>query len=430
VRLRLPALVVSRRASLCSAGVFALLVSFAPAGAARAAQLGFDPSVGIGVADVPVPDPAGAGGVRQASGAFLSYGFSTYLRLRGALMSQAFTYSLFGTEYRGSEIPGSLAQGLSWQITGTPSGKSELSVMLSAARTSTSAVFPVSAQGAQTGSTTALPFGASTVTTASLTEALTLQPNGKESYGETGQASLSRTTGTTDFTALLVTGLLTAKSLQGHDTYSANLLLGGTWFLSQETNTPTNFNSGAVFTGQLTGGWGRLYSAATSTDLQVGLLSIWRPNTDDFALAPAFLGALNYTARPWFATLSIFQQPIMNNFFGTVVVGDGVSLRVSLPLNQLETWTVSALAGYTYGRAVSSGFALFDFDRAYELYTASATSTYNFQRYPFFVSLAAMAEQQRGASGSSFPTTTRMFALLSVGAALEWGEGSRGLRRP
>jgi len=410
----------------------ALLFFFAATGDARAVQLALDPSVGVGVANVPVPNPAGTGGVNQAKGAFVSYGFGAYLRFRGALLNQSLSYSLFGTEYRGSEIPGSLAQGASWQITGTPSGKSELSILVSASRSSTSAVFPLSAQMAQTGSTTVLPFGASTVTTASLSETLTLLPSGKESYGETGLVSLSRTTGTTELTSLLVSGLLSARSLQGRDTYSANLLLGSTSFLSEGANTPANFNTGTVFTAQLTGGWGRVYSATTSTDLQVGALSIWRPSTDEVAVAPAFLGAVNYTARPWFATLSIFQQPVMNNFAGSVVVGDGVSFRVSVPLNQLETWTVTALGGYTYGRAVSSGFALFDFDRGYELYTASANTTYNFERLPLFTSLAATAEQQRGASGASpaFPTTTRMFVLLSVGAALEWGEGSRGFRRP
>ena len=415
-----------------STSVLAGLALAAVVGAAPAygAQLDVDPSVGVGVASVDVPIAGNSAMYGRVRDEFLSYGLAARLRLGGELMNQTMGYSIFGTQYLGSSIASNLAQGPTWQIAGTPSGKTNLIVLVSAGRSSTSSAFPLDPQ---VGSTTVVPIGGSTITSAALAETLAYQPSGKMSFNETTGATLSRTTGAADFTSLQLTGLGSAKSLQGRDAYSLNAQAATTSFLSEGANATALGDQGTILTATLTGGWDRQYSAATSTQVQVGGLLVWVPRPDTLAFAPAFLANLNYAANPWFATVSVFQQPIVNSYLGNVVIGDGVTVRLSLPLNALQTWTVSGLAGYTYGRAVGSTLGgFYETDRGYDLITGGANTSYNFQRIPLFVSANATYTKQRGSSlpGYTMPDTTRMLFWVSVGAALQWGEGSRGFRRP
>jgi len=430
------------------------LLSAASGEQAHALLLSIDPTVGVGYADVTVPNVAAAPGqtttkLPQAKDEFLSLGLSARLRLNGALMTQTWGYSLFATEYLGPTIPSNLSHVLTWQVTGTPSGRTTLSLTATAGKTSTSGATPVDAT---LGSTTAVAVGPSTQLRAALAEGVEYQPTGTQKWSELAGVSLLRTdvtpfntnTGmvlpmgaplpTTTATSLLLNVQLGAHRLAGRDTYSLIAQALSTTYLSAEDNGATGaalLNQGTNILGDLTVGWIREYSAAVSSNLQGGVLFLARPSDNQLAIGPAFNLALNYAALPWFATFSVFQQPVVNSFAGGTVIADGVLLRVSVPLDQRQQWTISGLGGYTYARALTPGKSFATLDRGYDLVTGGLTSTYAFERLPIFLALNYTGTYQRGSQTKDYAYVggTRQLLWLSVGASFAFGEGFHGFAR-
>jgi hypothetical protein len=276
-----------------------------------------------------------------------------------------------------------------------------------------------------------------TVVTGDATQGLTYQPSGSEHYAESLLVGYVRPlhTGGSVPESLRVSASLRGEHIAGITAYSLAFSAEEFRILSQaplllvpgQVTPPTD----QAVTLEALLGWRRELSLTTNVSLEAGAMAIFGVG-DQVAVAPALIASGNYRWLPWYTTLSLSQQPLVNPYLGQVLIADVASLRLLLPLDAQESWVAVALGGYTYTRLISPTHDVFLSDKAYSLVQLGLSLAYRFRRVPFFASLDYTDTDQSGATTAAgiFPSSHRRLLSVNFGGNFAWGEGNHGLARP
>ena len=408
-----------------------LAVALVATGAKPAAAAVFDlrPSLTLGATD-------NAFGLSESQSAptweeFATAGLAAQLQVNEARSTHHLTYDIARTWYRDTTLANNTAHAAFWISTFDLSGKTTLSLGATASLFSYSAIVGVDPA---LGNPTGVPIGTvpTTVLIYSGTESLTYVRNGREKYVESFTALRfdPLTTGATLPTTTSLTASGRADRQVGVNGWSLTLT-GSDYIIDSMTLTPPSaFVAGSVLTAEALVGWRRDISANSSVEVSAGPLAFYSIDVHSLAIGPAVTASASYRHLPWYASLTVSQQPTVNIYLGQALLADSAIARVALPLDKRESLTVVGIAGYTYARSISGSQHFLFAPRAYDLFVLDAGIAYHFQRAPLFASADYSVNTQRGSlsDGISTPSTLRRIISLSVGGDLSWGEGARGWR--
>ena len=409
-----------------------LAVALVAARAKPVAATVFDlrPSLSVGATD----NPFGASSVQVPTGweGYAAAGLTTDLQLTQARATHRFSYDIHHTWYQETLGANSTSEAVSWTSSFDLTGKTALMVGANASLFGYSAI---TGYDAATANPTAIPVaaGPTRVATFGANETLTFDKNGREKYMEsfsalrfeplTSAAPIATTTG--------LTGSVRADRQMGRNDWS--LTLTGSGYIIDDDNAAVlaqSFGTGSVVTAQALLGWRRDLNANTSIEVAGGLLALYAIDVESLAIGPSVTATASYRHLPWYASLSVAQQPSVNIYLGEALISDSAVARASLPLDRRETIVVTGLGGYTYARSITGGQHFLFAPRAYDLFLLDAGIAYRFARLPLFVSADYSVTDQRGSlnGGLYIPSALRRIVSLSVGGQLAWGEGNMGWR--
>jgi hypothetical protein len=273
---------------------------------------------------------------------------------------------------------------------------------------------------------TAVRSGTNWFLTAGGGEELAYKPTPLRTYSESLNVSqvhyFAVPMGATVRTTTVIAGAMHAEWAAARDTLIADARLADA-YVPRNPLLPGDPGAGHNLLGQLLLGWRRELSVRWSSELQAGVLVIFKTNGDGVA-APAGLASLTYKGVPWFATLVVSQSPAPNLYIGESTISDQVLLRLALPLNRRETFLLAGYAGYVYARIVTDASG--DLTRGYDQFSGGGSLLARSQQHPFWASLSVLFIDQRGSTmdGTYIPDLLARTVLLSVGAAFAFGPGT------
>jgi hypothetical protein len=413
------------------------LMMLAWVGSADALVATVSPSATVGVANTEAPTQAGAGGVPQpgpsGTDGFAGINLAAELRLTRATSVHRVGYGFRLIHYFADPSTTDQSQSASWLSDFTLGPGTTLQLGANGSLYGFNTLFANNPAAASVGST--LPVDSRVVGLDAI-QSLSYQPSGAQRYGQSLVAGYVRPLEDSSSVprTLRVAGTVRGERITGVNAYSLNLMAEELRILSDAPVPPPGQlvpPADQVLTLEGLVGWRRELSVTTNVDVEAGAMTAIGV-TDSAVWAPALLATASYRRLPWYATLSASQQPIVNAYLGQVLLADGASLRMLLPLDARESWVAVALAGYTYARLFSPTHDLVLSDRAYGLVQLGLSLAYRFPRLPFFASLDYADLDQSGSTTDEgvFPTSHRRLLSVSFGGNFAWGEGNHGLARP
>jgi len=208
--------------------------------------------------------------------------------------------------------------------------------------------------------------------------------------------------------SLLITLRGRAERIAALDTYSL------------ESSTSATFVAGNSLISQLMAGWRREISVMWSSELQAGVMGIFRENVSP-TIGPAALGSLGYRRIFWYANLTVSRLPTANLFLGTPTINNQAVLRLTLPLTRDETAVISGMAGYTFANPSNDQFT-----RAYDQRVAQLTVGTRFGRLPLYGTLDYSLLSQHGnpTAATHVPDLFRQVLMLNIRASFTFGPGT------
>lgn len=412
------------------AGLGAALLAGAPARPARALLLTLNPRATVGVTNNAYGAPQDQS-TNQYRDEYYGGGGSVGLLLNLPRSNHRLGYGFNTTRYLSYHSADVTSHDGVWTSTFNLTSHTTLGLGASASVFRTSAVLAIDPMMPNIG---VVPFAQSptTILTAGANQMLIYEPSGVEKYFEGLTAMLVRPldqTGTVPELMQINTTLRRDRT-RGRDTYSLSVLAGD--FFRLDTPAGGAGASGGAVTGTVLGGWQRAFSARTATEIQAGVMAIYGTSANFVAIGPAGTASLSYQLTPWFATVTIAQQPSINAYVAEALVSDSATLRVSLPLNRRDSILISGFSTYTYARRVTANSHFVFASRVYDLVAVGASLMYRLERWPIGMGLDYSLTSQRGsrADGRYYPSTARSVLGLSVTAAFGFGDGNAGWLRP
>ena len=391
-----------RSAALLAATAAAWLVS-TPARAEVVYDL--SPSAGVGITDnARLTNPA-------LSDQFSILAATTQVRYLGARWTHALAYRLAWTHYYEGNGLDNLSNELTELATFMP--RANLEVHLGASGT-LSRISRLELIGAAPGTVMAPPptaqvAGTNLYVAAAGTEEAIYRPDARWQLVESGNVTrITYLDSPAPPDSLLITLRGRAERIMARDTY----------FL--ESQSSVTFTAGDSLISQLMAGWRRDITVAWSSELQAGVMGIFRENLSP-AIGPAAVGSLNYRRIFWFANLTVSRLPTANIFLGQPTINNQAVLRLTLPLTRDETAVISGMAGYTFANPSNDQFT-----RAFDQRIASALIGTRFGKLPLYGTLEYSVLSQHGNANvmSPVPDLFRQVLMLNLRASFTFGPGT------
>jgi hypothetical protein len=425
---------------------FALTIATAalPAGRAGAVILDIAPAATVGATDNPTGSDTSVSGPQWT--AFLLASAAAHLRYTHARAHHLLGYGVHLTRYPSRPDANNVAQVADWLTEIALSGRANLSLGASAMLFQYSAIL---ATNPATANPNVSQMGGPSIEifNAGAFESFSYEPNGRAHYQEMLNVTYLRPLGNATATVpeSVISSLhLRGDSVHGRDALSLSLVLNAFTPVGQQMmlagGTPASagalYGRGDIYTAELLAGWRRDLSTTTTAEIQAGPLAFYGTATGTLGVGPAALATLAYRHLPWYATLTLGQEPFVNTYSAEALLGDSAALRVSLPLDLREAFVISGLAGYTYARRITPEQHFLDAPRAYDLFMLAGSVGYRFQKLPVIAGIEYSIIDRRGSVLANpnpmglpfgYPNLLRRVIGLTISGTFDWGEGNYGL---
>jgi hypothetical protein len=171
---------------------------------------------------------------------------------------------------------------------------------------------------------------------------------------------------------------------------------------------------------ELLAGWRREISVEWTSQIQAGVLAIFRENAPS-TIGPAGTASLDYRRLTWFANLLVSRVPTPNLFLGAATVNNQAVLRATLPLNRYETIVVSGMAAYLYASPTTAQFT-----RAFDQRSASALIGARLGSLPLHASLSysVLSQHNNPDVPTPAPNLFRQTLMLTLTGSFTFGPGT------